>query len=46
MVNVQKPSVFLVGKKKTNAPAEHAMTKEKMEQSVQNAEKFLRTKRK
>ena len=46
MANIQKPSDFLVGKKKLNAPAEPVITKEKMEQCVRNAEKFLRAKRK
>ena len=42
----KKPSVFFVGSKKKDAPAEAAITKEKMEQSVRNVEKYLPAKRK
>lgn len=46
MACLQKPNVFLVGKKKNNAPAEPVITKEKMEQCVRNAEKFIRATKK
>ena len=46
MAVIQKPSVFYVGKKKPDAPAEPVLTKEKMEQCVKNAERVLRPKKK
>lgn len=44
MACAQKPTVFIVGKKKPNAPAEPVITKEKMEQCLRNAERLLRPK--
>ena len=46
MASIQKPTVFIVGKKKPDAPAEPVITKEKMEQCLRNAKRFLRPKRK
>lgn len=46
MASVQKPTVFFVGKKKENAPAEPVITKEKMEQCIQNVQQFLRSSKK
>ena len=39
---MDRPSVFLVGRRKENAPEEPCISKEKMEECIRNAKRFLR----
>ena len=42
----KKPTVFILGERKKDAPPEREMTREEMEKHLQNARKYIRDERK